>query len=65
MQIDKQAGMPKAKTYAALGFAAIYTLLLVFNVAGSLLTNLLGFLYPAYHSFKAIESHEKDDDTMW
>jgi receptor expression-enhancing protein 5/6 len=28
-------------------------------------TNLLGFAFPAYASFKAIESPETDDDTQW
>jgi receptor expression-enhancing protein 5/6 len=35
------------------------------NVWGDLLTNLLGFLYPAYASFKALESHGVDDDKQW
>jgi receptor expression-enhancing protein 5/6 len=32
---------------------------------GNLLTNILGFVYPAYASFKAIETKETDDDTLW
>lgn len=65
MLLDEKAGIPKAKTYAVVAFAVLYLLLLVFNVAGSLLTNLLGFLYPAYQSYKAIESTGKEDDTQW
>ena len=28
-------------------------------------STFVGFLYPAYKSFKAIESKESSDDTMW
>lgn len=39
--------------------------MLYFTVGPGLLTNLFGFFFPAYASFKAIESVEKEDDTQW
>ena len=40
-------------------------LALVLKVAESAITNIFGFLYPAYCSIKAIESKETDDDTRF
>ena len=28
-------------------------------------SNVIGFLFPAYYSFKAIESPNKEDDKQW
>lgn len=38
---------------------------LAFGYAAQLVCNAVGFLYPAYVSIHAIESHNKEDDTKW
>lgn len=38
---------------------------LVFGWAGALICNIVGFVYPAWMSFKAVESSNKDDDRLW
>jgi receptor expression-enhancing protein 5/6 len=43
----------------------VLTILIFFNAWGELLVNILGFLYPAYASFKALETKEADDDKQW
>uniref|UniRef100_A0AAR5QK93 Receptor expression-enhancing protein n=1 Tax=Dendroctonus ponderosae TaxID=77166 RepID=A0AAR5QK93_DENPD len=47
------------------GGIAVLGLWLVFGFAAQLVCNSVGFLYPAYLSIHAIESHKKDDDTKW
>ncbi|KAF9581241.1 ER membrane protein DP1/Yop1 [Lunasporangiospora selenospora] len=62
-QFQAATGVPK--TYLAIGSGAFFFLMIFFNFAGQLFSNLLGWVYPAYRSFKALETPEKEDDKQW
>ncbi|KAJ3294805.1 ER membrane protein DP1/Yop1 [Blyttiomyces sp. JEL0837] len=63
IEVEKRTNVPK--TYIFGGIISLFGLLIFFNIWGDLLTNILGFVWPAYQSFKAIESNEKSDDVQW
>lgn len=45
--------------------AALYLFLILFNLGGSLLTNLAGFVIPGYYSMNALFTSTSQDDTQW
>ena len=51
--------------YVVLGTLVVACLLVVIGLGTSTVINVVGILYPAYMSFKAIESMETDDDKQW
>merc|ERR1711872_393806 len=53
------------RLYIAYGLGGIIVLWLAFGFGAQLLANIVGFVYPAYCSIKALESSVKNDDTQW
>uniref|UniRef100_A0A8C5D1Q5 Receptor expression-enhancing protein n=1 Tax=Gouania willdenowi TaxID=441366 RepID=A0A8C5D1Q5_GOUWI len=61
--VEQRTGIKK-KILAA-SAVSLTGLYLVYGYGAALLCNLIGFVYPAYYSIKAIESESKEDDTKW
>jgi len=62
-KIEEKTGLDRF--YLVTGVAGLFALYLIFGHFAELVCNIIGFLYPAYMSVKAIESATKDDDTQW
>lgn len=61
--VEQKTGAPRV--YIVLGVLGLLSMYLIFGYFAQLLCNVIGFLYPAYMSVKAIESADKNDDTQW
>lgn len=53
------------KEFLVLGGAVLCLFMLFFGVGAGSLCNIVGFVYPAWKSFEAIETQTRGDDTQW
>lgn len=53
------------KLYLVVGASSVLLLLLLVGFGAGLICNIVGFVYPAFCSFKAIETESKKDDVQW
>ncbi|KAH7953790.1 hypothetical protein HPB49_012360 [Dermacentor silvarum] len=61
--VQEKTGVQRA--YFMLGMGAFSALYLIFGYFAELLCNIVGLVYPAYASTRAIESADRNDDTRW
>lgn len=63
VELEKQSGVDKFYIFCA---GAVVVGILLFVIGGAeLILSLVGFVYPAYQSFKALTTTQTDDDTQW
>jgi len=61
--LEEKTGVKRS--YIVLGFVAFFFAFVLFGFGAGPLCNLVGFAYPLYASFKALQSSDKTDDTQW
>ena len=62
-ELEAQTGVEKA--FLALAGLVLTGIVLFVLGGGQLVSNAIGFVYPAYMSFKALNTPQPDDDTQW
>lgn len=60
---EEMTGIERRKI--VLGSCFMLTAMVIIGYGAELICNGVGFVYPAYASIKAIESRNKEDDTVW
>merc|ERR1711998_266872 len=53
------------KLYIAAGISLFVVVFILFGFGAGLLCNFVGFVYPAYASFKSLESKDANEDRLW
>jgi len=53
------------KEYLVLVGCSVSLLVIFFGVGAGVLCSIVGFVYPAFKSFEAIENKTRGDDTQW
>ncbi|ETW20487.1 hypothetical protein PFFVO_00540 [Plasmodium falciparum Vietnam Oak-Knoll (FVO)] len=61
--IGKKFGVKPS--YIIVPFSVFLFLSLVFGWGAAIICNVVGFAYPAYQSFKAVESQSRDETKLW
>ena len=62
-QFEQRTQVPKS--YAVLGTITLLTLLIFINPLAAPISNIIGWGFPAYLSFKALETPQHQDDVQW
>ena len=62
-QVSQQLGVKTS--HMMMGVTVLVLLLVILELGASMIAGVVGFLYPAYMSFKALESSDFKDDKHW
>jgi len=60
---EEKTNVPKE--YLVIGGGCLLVLLVFFGIGAGSLCSIVGFVYPAFKSFEAIENKGRGDDTQW